>query len=980
MDQLELRITGAHIRLEGCQGNQLKATAGLIFDSFSIHPAVSEGGLRQRVEMTLSAYAYYADPEVQLADVPPEAFVVSNASPSCWATRISGRRFVDWKGLQLQLEGQHMQVQWRREQLRCCLQLAQQAKGERIKSDDFADAREEDEFLECEDVAVQSWSRWLRDKWRGPPNSELGEELPEGVSESDRAILLEDGAGNGLAGADAAREKLEVSLMLPKVTLLAMDSSLQFSAGFMLQLDIVELDDWNFHGELLEFGVLELSKSADQLSVVRFEGADVPATLTITRREAKGELKLCLDRLRLHLRPALQRGVAWLTTLRPQDVADVADPAVLWRMELEMLQLAVVVGGEPWHYGPVVLESTGIKGSWEEAVGTLQQVVTLKLDAKEDILQPTALTATCGASLPLKLRAEPRMECHCDVEDLVSMVRSAKCLINYFSAHLESTDVSGWRGALEFECPELELKVRDLEVGFQKEVRVTTLKASYDGFSELNSWSASCEHCDMQVQLLEGVASVEVSLLRASGQGGTRMDGSLQSLRCQDPSHEEPALSCDAASGSVELAEKCHVTLRCPKMEVNTTESFLLRCKIAVDYILDFLETLVFIEPVLLEERPFGFCAQDTKIVDSSEDAVRLGLRCGWRLCGLQPPAEALLLELQQRQVPLTLLLMPEEEVRVFHMTVDAISLRATQISLERGGLQAKIAEADLHFDPLLLDCQGTWAELLERLKANYTRKITQALPKLFCNVFLAGRNLRDAAFCSASSSLAMLRFGGVATGAVASSVAEGVAQAFKASVQKGQELRRGSDEEASDGYRFGDLTRGLLSLARERGQRVMGTYDDRGGGGTGSDVTAVAAGSVAGAASFAYESAVVSSTLGATIGGTMLAPLGPAGVGSTAARRVSERMGQATLALREVISNTVEEGKESRSDPSGAYRFGDFTRGVLRAGREQREASGTSGAPGGAASSGGEADGTAANTSYRPGDFTRGLWSKLRK
>jgi hypothetical protein len=70
----------------------------------------------------------------------------------------------------------------------------------------------------------------------------------------------------------------------------------------------------------------------------------------------------------------------------------------------------------------------------------------------------------------------------------------------------------------------------------------------------------------------------------------------------------------------------------------------------------------------------------------------------------------------------------------------------------------------------------------------------------------------------------------------------------------------------------------------------------------------------------------------------------------------------------------------ESRSDPSGAYRFGDFTRVVLRAGREQREASGTSGAPGGAASSGGEADGTAANTSYRPGDFTRGLWSKLRK
>eukprot|EP00435_Cladocopium_sp_Y103_P053366 s610_g17.t1 len=992
MDQLELRVTGANICLEGCQkGHQLKPMAGLIFDSFSIHPAVSEqGGLRQRVEMTLSAYSYFADPEVQLVDVPPEAFVVSNASPSCWATRNSGRRFVDWKGLQLQLEGQQLQVQWRREQLRCCLQLAQQAKGERTKSDDWADAREEEDFLECEDVAVQSWSSWLRNKWR-QPNSELGEELPEGISESDRAILLEDGAGDGLAGAEAAREKLEVSVMLPKVTLLAMDSLLQFSAGVKLHVDIFELDDWNFHGELLEFGVLEMSKSADQqFSVVRFEGADVPATLTVTRNEAMGVLKLSLDRLRIQLRPALQRGVAWLMALRPQDAADAADTAVPWRMELEMLQLAVVVGGDPWHYGPVVLESTGIKGSWEKAVGKLQQVVTLKLDTK-DILQPIALTVSCGgASLPLKLRAEPRMECHCDVEDLVSIVRSAKCLINYFSAHLESTDVTGWRGALEFECPALELKVSDLEVGFQKEVRVTTLKSSFDGFSEPSSWSVSCEHCDMQVQLLEGVASVDVLRLRASGQG-SRVDGSLQSLRLQDPSLSgpvEPAFSCDTASGSMELGEKCHVTLRCPKMEVNTTESFLLRCKIAVDYMLDFLEALVFIKPILLEERPFGFCAQDTKIVDSSEDAVRLGLRCGWRLCGLQPPAEALLLELQQREVPLTLLLMPEEEVRLFYVAVDTISLRATQISLERGGLQAKIAEADLHFDPLLLDFQGTWAELLERLKANYTRKITQALPKLFCNVSVAGRNLRDAAFCSASSSLAMLRFGGVATGAVAGSVAQGVAEALKASVQKGQELRRGSDEEASEGYRFGDLSRGLLSLARERGQRVMGTYDDRGG--AASDVTAVAAGSVAGAASFAYDKAVVSSTVGATIGGTMLAPFGPAGVGtgmaagSTAARRVSECLGQATVAVREVVSSTVAEGKESRSDPSGAYRFGDFTRGVLRAGREQREASGASGASGSAASSGGacgaggEAGG--ANQGYRPGDFTRGLWSKLRK
>ena len=53
-------------------------------------------------------------------------------------------------------------------------------------------------------------------------------------------------------------------------------------------------------------------------------------------------------------------------------------------------------------------------------------------------------------------------------------------------------------------------------------------------------------------------------------------------------------------------------------------------------------------------------------------------------------------------------------------------------------------------------------------------------------------RTLRSAAVSSASSSLAMLRFGGVVTGAVAGTVAKGVTQAVAASAAKGQELRRG--------------------------------------------------------------------------------------------------------------------------------------------------------------------------------------------
>lgn len=46
----------------------------------------------------------------------------------------------------------------------------------------------------------------------------------------------------------------------------------------------------------------------------------------------------------------------------------------------------------------------------------------------------------------------------------------------------------------------------------------------------------------------------------------------------------------------------------------------------------------------------------------------------------------------------------------------------------------------------------------------------------------------------------------------------------------------------------FGDLTRGLVNLASERGRRVAGRYDDRNDAPPPPTVTTVAVGSVAGA------------------------------------------------------------------------------------------------------------------------------------
>lgn len=124
---------------------------------------------------------------------PVDGWLVKDAAPCCWATRSSGRRFEDWKGLELHLEADALQVSWRREQLLCALQLLRKLLG---PADLWEDAMEE-EFLDCEDAAPAapaaprvSWSSWLKAKWRGE-SSELGVEMPEDLSETERAILLD---------------------------------------------------------------------------------------------------------------------------------------------------------------------------------------------------------------------------------------------------------------------------------------------------------------------------------------------------------------------------------------------------------------------------------------------------------------------------------------------------------------------------------------------------------------------------------------------------------------------------------------------------------------------------------------------------------------------------------------------------------------------------------------------------------------------
>ena len=157
MDQFEVKIQNVHVCLENMERN---SRVGLMFESLGINsinsigvsgsdgPDVLDGiplPARQHVEVT-SCRIYVC------ASTPPESFqvpddqhcVMRGACPSCYATRVAGRRFIDWKGLEIEIEMQEkLEIMWRREQLTCCLHLFHEFLEPTLPGTD-------DEFFDCE--------------------------------------------------------------------------------------------------------------------------------------------------------------------------------------------------------------------------------------------------------------------------------------------------------------------------------------------------------------------------------------------------------------------------------------------------------------------------------------------------------------------------------------------------------------------------------------------------------------------------------------------------------------------------------------------------------------------------------------------------------------------------------------------------------------------------------------------------------------
>ncbi|CAE7409777.1 unnamed protein product [Symbiodinium sp. CCMP2456] len=919
VDQLDLTITSCHIDLTG-----LEAVAGASFKRLSV-AAVKAGEQAVQLEELELRLGPAETPDSDAADshgtcLPPPAPVFLRASPRGRALRFAGQRFVDLRGLDLQIDLEAVHVHWTRAQLACLSSLLRNFQDLR----DFKDC-DSDEFVDVVDCMErprprQSWSAWLR-SWSQEGREEETWELPMEVQKS----MEESPVGDA---------DFTFALNIPSVVI-AFEDSLEVDLSGHVSFHLHEHDFWNIDMHLTRFALLE---SAGAERKVRIGGMAGSSDFAIKAESCEKILSVQSPLLDLRVTPSLLRFGLWAQALLSEPY-EPSTSDIDWRVSLHM-PLSIEIG-EPWHSRVLLLEALFVC----DIGGDCSMRSNLLLDG-DDVIDEFELRLRRSD----KLLATTDLICgHCDIRDLVSITRLVKTIYNCTGSPQSQM---GPPSEIELQVRTIKLSLSDEDIDLDCEFLCDGVVI---GFMQQSAVGIRADQVCMRVAAAKkerGSLTVVGPVVSASFLEVFEAQIDCE-LYCRDPESDEGAVCCPSLKCIFREYMQCEhraVSLDCrlELISLNTTEAFLQSCRLAMEYACDHAQAAFFIEPVFLEERPFGLSIEATETVATSEGPVRW--IAGSIVRGMEPPVTALLQDLQNRPLPVVVLFERPAQICRFTVHVHPFVLNAADFSVQRG-VRARLEKADIHFKDFQQSTEASWTGLTQKLANHYLTQAAAALPKLFSNASIAGLSLFDGTISCAGTSLAFLRFGGAAVpqGALAGTLAKAVASATSSSLEKGRKLR------GSEKYQFGDLTRGLVSLSWERGVR----------------------GTVSTAAEHAYETRAASSTVGASVGGVLLAPLGPAGVtagmmgGAAAGRRVSESAGRRASAFQQSISQTLVEGREVREareatrtesheecqSSEGGYRFGDFTRGLVRAGREAR---------------GGE--------SYKLGDLTRGAWSKMKR
>lgn len=1080
-DQLSLEVDELHVRLEVPAGPTCGAGGAAGFTLGNLVVSVDHDGassaLAQNVQLKdLGVYVqphFEAGTAVQIPD--DDAFVLRGLSPLCQAERHSGRRFADWRGLEVRLDLAAPKFAWTQDQYRCLLRLAsymsssggssaeetslraadQGADPHDAQDDEWHDAQQDLEpvKVEAEPVAVARrswWPSWLsasKSSSATPTAPTAPEELPEGVSSADRELLLRE------EPAPPETAQFVLSVQLEAAALNALTSHLQLHFGGSLRF-VYSMDCWQLGCHLSALRVVDAAAPAGVPAILDFThplaGAGAQ-TLSTADAEKQAQTSASVISLEVDY-PAQEVSIAFapanarltptvITAIRNfssmasstseedsspesklqqamftccqefmEDFLDVSETASEaesapqsvdivglkprarpWSLTSKLPSITASVG-EPWLPGARLMLQFRMDGHANTA-GACGAKVHASVDLEDEQSRRPCIDectlSVCYTDRKTMIRISPLVG-RCCLHELSALTRAAR---EHLFSHVPEGSVAQHAKCtammFDISMPSINFCVVD-ELGVELSVSVESPSLYFDG----KVFAAHASPCSIKVKV-DGEDRGSVSLL---GPQGSR-EGVKISYSPDAPFQYEVS-----ASVSVYDAAVNHVAISCPSVVVQASyraglsvspalghealNGFQLKVSIAapveLDSTEDFVTSLVqglsylsdvsasfFVKTVTFDSRPFGLNIKDAQVLGVSGLAEALGVKPGSTLCGVTG-------NLARCPLPVTLLFEEPPATIMADVAIDAFNLKAKRFSAKRC-VDITVDDVEVAFAGLkLTSWRGSWSDLADEVSQFYNKSIVRQVPWLATAISIGGRTVCALASRSIGSSLALLKFGGGVASAVGGTIAMGVYDAVSTSARHGSQLRD------DDKYQFGDVTRGMLHLARNRGRQEIGTYDDSGPGPTsaasGLRETVVgstklvsgyvkstqAVSTTAGAAAGGMAGAAVGGTAGAAVGGTLGALAGPVGViaGSAAG-------GIAAGHVSKAVQSTVDKGKESRgSNSSDGYRFGDLTRGITAAGMEVTR---------GITAAGREARQSSGDTQggYKFGDFSRGLFSK---
>lgn len=732
-----------------------------------------------------------------------EAFIVRGLSPICRAVRTSGRRFVDWRGLEVQLEVNDPELSCGRDQYGCLMFLVggiarcmERGRGAQPQQP----MRAPSEIL----TPSSSWAWW---PWQSSPAdpgpAPDSHNFFQCISTTDQELLFAEDAP------PLETATFQLGMALQSASLTAVDDFWHARLQGSIQVHH-RTDAWEAEVQITELVVSDMSIASDdgfaQVCSQR-KGAPTPLLTLKLCSGRQTAVSIALNRLDIQLSPRVLHVLDGVTHLSHEAPAKVGTPVpeegreptsvhrswevpiCAWSVSWCASSVRLTVG-DPWFEDCTLALLASSSGCAYDS-GLTAAEVRIAADLSGAAVHESILEE-CMWSLDIDggkatVRSSS-VALNCSLQDFIRLHQCARTAMAGFAAKGAG---DGGRPPLlpagvEVHVGVLACRARDA-AGGECAVRVIDLASTFQGDGGI----LSVRSCQLHVSSA-GIQRGQLRLTAGSfwwAAGKAAVEGNVQAEVEVLDSAARTALRCPALqlrlswerglcrAAGLWYPIRVAVSISLGTLLLDTSEEFIADCKRFSQYLSDIAKGLSFQEFVF-DKRPLGIQVSGSTVVDVWGSADQMAMVPGSTISSVQPPVDVgtLAAYLEVCPLPVKLSVVPPPKHFDADVSIDAFTLHAARLSACRG-INISLEKVDVHLEGFdTKRWHGTVGDLAKCISSFYLRALESQLPALVAALSVGGNHIVASAIGAAVGGgiLSWAGPAGVAAGAALGAAAAG--------------------------------------------------------------------------------------------------------------------------------------------------------------------------------------------------------------